>query len=138
MKPIEIKLLLDQIPQATAQMKRVNHYTGAFFESPELRRARRTYITLIRGSRPAKPIEGAVSVLVRFKYSTKTKKNRGKWKTTRPDCDNLVKLLLDCMTYTMFWKDDAQIVRLQVEKKWTDREDGLAEVEIRVSELLEK
>lgn len=133
MIPIDMTLLLDQIPTATAQTKRVNHYTGKFYESPELRRTRRTYMNLIRPSRPAAPIEGAVAVKIVFEFSTKTKKNRGKWKTTRPDCDNLVKMLLDCMTFTMFWKDDAQVAHLEIDKRWSA--DDQARIRIIVEEL---
>ncbi|MBQ9758767.1 MAG: RusA family crossover junction endodeoxyribonuclease [Opitutales bacterium] len=34
----------------------------------------------------------------------------------RPDADNLVKFLLDCMTRCNFWHDDSQIFHLCVEK----------------------
>ena len=42
----------------------------------------------------------------------------GEWRTTRPDTDNLQKMLKDCMTKCGYWKDDAQVVREIVEKKW--------------------
>ena len=53
------------------------------------------------------------------------------WRVTKPDTDNLEKLLKDCMTELGFWKDDAQVVREVVEKLWSDEPTGIAlEIEI--------
>jgi Holliday junction resolvase RusA-like endonuclease len=40
----------------------------------------------------------------------------GDFKDTRPDCDNIIKLLKDCMTDLGFWRDDAQVVSETTEK----------------------
>ena len=53
---------------------------------------------------------------------------------TRPDTDNLQKLLKDCMTRCGFWKDDAQVVREIVEKRWSDEPTGIF-VEIKSLEV---
>lgn len=45
-------------------------------------------------------------------------------KTTRPDCDNMVKLLLDVMTALRFWNDDAQVTSLTLIKRWSEGEGG--------------
>ena len=37
----------------------------------------------------------------------------------------LQKLLKDCMTKCGFWKDDAQVVREMVEKRWADEPMGI-------------
>lgn len=39
----------------------------------------------------------------------KTHKHK-EWRVTKPDTDNLQKMLKDCMTLTGFWNDDAQVV----------------------------
>lgn len=39
-----------------------------------------------------------------------------KWDPTRPDLDNLLKLLLDAATMAGWWKDDALVVRIVAEK----------------------
>lgn len=44
----------------------------------------------------------------------------GEWKTTKPDTDNMIKLLKDCMTRTGFWVDDAQVCSEITEKFWGD------------------
>ncbi|MBR5621871.1 MAG: RusA family crossover junction endodeoxyribonuclease [Opitutales bacterium] len=38
--------------------------------------------------------------------------------TSRPDMDNLLKFLLDCMTRCRFWNDDSQIYELKATKHW--------------------
>ena len=40
--------------------------------------------------------------------------------TSKPDTDNLVKLLKDVMTELHFWKDDAQVASEVIEKYWAD------------------
>ena len=57
----------------------------------------------------------------------------GQYKTTRPDTDNLQKLLKDCMSDTGFWKDDALVASEIVEKFWAERPG----IYIRVEELQE-
>ena len=39
-------------------------------------------------------------------------------KDTKPDTDNLQKLLKDCMTAVGFWVDDAQVCSELTEKRW--------------------
>lgn len=51
------------------------------------------------------------------------------WKTTRPDCDNLAKGMLDPMTKIGFWRDDAQVVDLRIVKRWGDVAGIYVEVE---------
>ena len=44
----------------------------------------------------------------------------GEWKITKPDTDNMIKLLKDCMTRVGFWQDDAQVCSEITEKFWGD------------------
>ena len=55
----------------------------------------------------------------------------GEYKITKPDTDNLQKLLKDCMTSVKFWSDDAQVASEVVEKFWAD----IPGIYIRVTEL---
>ena len=55
----------------------------------------------------------------------------GDYRITKPDSDNLQKMLKDCMTATGFWKDDALVVREVVEKFWSD----VPGIFIRIEEL---
>ena len=53
-------------------------------------------------------------------FPVKAGQRDGEYKTSRPDTDNLVKLLKDVMTELHFWKDDAQVASEVVEKYWAD------------------
>lgn len=44
----------------------------------------------------------------------------GSYRTTKPDTDNLQKLLKDCMTTEHFWTDDALVCSEITEKFWAD------------------
>lgn len=53
------------------------------------------------------------------------------YKDTRPDTDNLQKLLKDCMTACGYWRDDAQVASEISEKFWAT----LPGIYIKVEEL---
>lgn len=135
MKEIEFDLIMDQIPKGTAQMKRANFRNRTFFEGKDIKAAREFYLAEIGTEAPETPFNGPISVSVEFYYSIKDKRKKGQFKTSRPDCDNLVKLLLDCMTQLRFWNDDAQISILRIKKQYsfTDK----AEISIHVVEMCE-
>jgi len=84
-------------------------------------------LTMFKEFRPAVPFEGPVSLTVAWCYPWRTsesKKNRAegfKWCDTRPDCDNLTKMVKDVLTDLGFWHDDAQVARLLFEKGWSDK-----------------
>ncbi len=128
-------LTMEQIPKGTAQMKRYNGRTRTYFKSQRLQQTEDFYLNELRSSAPTSPITGAVSLCIDFDYFTPTKKRRGKWKTTRPDCDNLVKILIDCMTKLGFWVDDAQVARLRVSKRYAEGEQ--AQITISWREVVE-
>lgn len=118
MKRIEFTVFFPQIPKGTSQMKRVNHRSGRFFEGKELQEARAAYEDRLRPFAPDQPFDGPVKVSIGFGYFVKNIKLRGKPKTSRPDADNLVKLVLDVMTKIGYWNDDSQIVELTIMKHW--------------------
>lgn len=111
-----------KIPRTTHQQKRVNHKTGAFYDSANIKTARETFLWALRSHKPQKPIDGAVELTITWQFGTKTKKLLGTYKTTRPDLTNHVKLLEDCMTDLQFWVDDAQVARQVQTKLWVPME----------------
>lgn len=119
-----IILTMEQIPKGTAQMKRYNGRTRTYFKSQRLQQTEDFYLNELKAYAPTSPITGAVSLSIDFDYFTPTKKRRGTWKTSRPDCDNLVKILIDCMTKLGFWLDDAQVARLRVSKQYAEGEQA--------------
>lgn len=52
------------------------------------------------------------------------------WHTSKPDFDNLVKAVCDCLTTLGFWRDDTQIVRATVAKRWADNGQSGAQIRI--------
>ena len=115
-------------PTATAQQKGervvggyIHHYKKKNVAAAEaiLRDALLPYV-------PETPIEGKpvqLWAIWEFPYPKSAKKHNpgwGRWKITRPDTDNLNKLLKDVMTDMGFWKDDALICSEIVEKLYAD------------------
>ena len=131
-----IILTMDQIPKGTAQQKRFDGRTKHYFKSARLQQTEDFYLNELRPYAPTAPITGAVSLSIDFDYFTPTKKRRGKWKITRPDVDNIAKLLIDCMTKLGFWLDDAQVARLVVNKRYSNTEQ--AQITISWRELVDE
>lgn len=78
---------------------------------------------------PAMPMEGELVLRVRC-YMPMPKMTKAKTAaalsgeirpTTKPDLDNLVKHLKDCLTQMRFWGDDKQVVELVASKWYSDR-----------------
>jgi Holliday junction resolvase RusA-like endonuclease len=68
------------------------------------------------------PVEMAVTWTYPWRKSEKKRNLEMGWMPcdTRPDCDNLSKLLADCMTRLGFWADDSQVAVLKFAKGWGD------------------
>jgi len=68
------------------------------------------------------PFDGPVSIAIRATYSvppswSAKKKSDALWKTSKPDADNIFKLVADAIN-KIAYQDDAQIVDLSVQKKY--------------------
>lgn len=66
---------------------------------------------------PEGPIEGPVALVADIRHprpkSTKLPAGRG-------DLDNLIKPALDVITKLGIWRDDGQITRLNIQKRWAE------------------
>lgn len=82
---------------------------------------------------PKEQLTGPIKLEICVYFDTKTRSKWGKYKTTRPDCDNFVKEIQDVMTLLKFWKDDAQVVDLRVVKIYSEK----ASISISYEELPE-
>lgn len=130
-------------PKATHQaslriMKRKDgtQFVGKFAKSKG-KVAQSDLMTLLAPHVPERPIESPVAVSVVWEYpyrKSEKKRNIGKIIPcdTRPDCDNLSKMLFDCMTRLGFWNDDSQIYDLRFKKVW-GMQPG---IEIKIEECL--
>lgn len=97
------------------------------FASSKGKRTQDDLMILLRESLPLMPHEGPLRVSVEWTYpwrKSESKKNRKLGYlpcTTKPDADNLCKLLFDCMTRLGYWIDDALISDLHFKKGWGDK-----------------
>ena len=125
MRGMEMNIFLPGRPvTATHQMKQVNWKTRTFYEPSQVKAARAELTQKLMLHKPDAPYQGPIAMSVVWYYPTRTKQKDGQLKTTRPDVDNSVKLMLDVMTKLGFWGDDAQVGRLTLEKRWIWNQAG--------------
>ena len=123
-------------PTATAQEKKVSSLKDkpVFYDPPAVKAAREKLTANLAGHRPEKPMNGPVEIRTLWLFPKGKAHRHGEWRITKPDTDNLQKLLKDCMTKVGFWHDDAQVVREITEKRWSDEPSGIY---IEINELPE-
>ena len=114
-------------PTSTSQMKKVRVVNGkpVFYDPPQVKEARQMITAALMPHRPKQPLAGALSLYSLWLYPRGKSHKDGQWRTTRPDTDNIQKLLKDCMTKAGFWEDYAQVAREVVEKRWSDEPCGI-------------
>ncbi|MBE6926883.1 MAG: RusA family crossover junction endodeoxyribonuclease [Ruminococcaceae bacterium] len=114
-------------PTTTAQMKQVRVVKGKpiFYDPPAVKAAKDKLSAYLSVNRPQKPFEGPLSLRVMWLFPRGKSHKNGQWRSTRPDTDNLQKMLKDCMTKCHFWNDDAQVAREIIEKRWSDEPCGI-------------
>ena len=117
-------------PTATHQEKKWRVVKGkpVSYDPPGVLAARSKLTDHLAGHKPAHPLEGAVRLLVKWCFPRGQHKD-GEYRITKPDTDNLNKLLKDCMTAVGFWKDDAQVASEICEKFWAERPGIFVHVE---------
>ena len=107
-------------PTTTHQEKAVRRVKGTviFYEPQELKNARSKLMMHLGPNSPDKPFVGPVRLITKWCFPITGKHHDGEYKTSKPDTDNLQKLLKDVMTDLGFWRDDAQVVSEIIEKFW--------------------
>lgn len=116
-----LKFFLPMIPPTvTHQQKKVHVVNGkpVHYEPARLAAARSKLTAALGKHAPVRRLQGPVRLMVKWCFPIKGKRTDGSWKITKPDTDNLQKLLKDCMTDVGFWKDDAQVCSEIIEKFW--------------------
>ena len=114
-------------PTATAQEKQVRVIRGKpiFYDPVPVKEAKNLLTAQLLPNRPDTPLEGPLALAVVWLFPKGKGHKHGEWRITKPDTDNLQKLLKDCMTRCGFWHDDAQVVWESVEKRWADDPAGI-------------
>lgn len=118
-----IRFFLPMIPPTTThQQKKVMISNGkpVFYEPEDLKAARSKLMGHLGQHVPDKKITGGVHLTVKWLFPIKGKHQDGEYKITKPDTDNLNKLLKDCMTDLGFWKDDNLVASELIQKFWAE------------------
>lgn len=105
-------------PTATAQERKVSVRGNRphFYDPKNVQYAKEILTLELNLHRPPRYLEGPLKLDVEWHFRARTHKPG--WRDTRPDTDNLQKLLKDCMTRCGFWRDDAQVCYEVVKKMW--------------------
>jgi Holliday junction resolvase RusA-like endonuclease len=129
----EFFMLMKKVPTITHQQKQVAVVNGkpVFYEPDELKAARAKLMAHLGQHVPERKYTGAIRLTVKWCFPITGKHQDGEYKYTRPDTDNLQKLLKDCMTDCGYWKDDALVASEIVEKFWA----ALPGIYIKIEEL---
>ena len=110
------------MPKGTAQQKgeAIRYKNGApyiqHYKKDKVSAMRQEFALRLKRFAPRNPAAGPVHLYVCFHFDVKDRKLWGKYKTTRPDADNIIKELKDAMTACRFWKDDSQVADLHIIK----------------------
>jgi len=102
----------------------------------ELENLEAKYVSLLRPKAPKVPWNCPIHLTTAW-YFKRPKSAKGIFKTTKPDTDNLIKTLKDCMKTAGFFKDDALVVLDTVAKYWVG-EDAKHGIHIRMRDLTEE
>ena len=117
-------------PTVTHQEKQVRVAGGkpVFYEPPELKAARQKLVAYLGQHVPDEPYHCGVRLITKWCFP-RGKHLDGTYRLSKPDTDNLVKMLKDCMTQCAYWKDDAQVAVEIITKRYNDVEGILICVE---------
>lgn len=107
-------------PTTTHQQKQVTVRKGkpVFYEPEDLKAARAKLMAYLGQHVPGKKYTGPVRMITKWCFPITGGRYDGQYKYTRPDTDNLQKLLKDCMTASGYWEDDALVASEIIEKFW--------------------
>jgi Holliday junction resolvase RusA-like endonuclease len=100
-------------PRTTAQTQGRRAYKPAALKDAEAKLA-----AALAQHRPEAPFTVPVRLVVKWIWHTDKPARDGTYKATRPDTDNLQKLLKDVMQRAGYFKDDALVASEVVEKFW--------------------
>ena len=109
-------------PTKTYQEKQVKVINGkpVLYEPQELKTARAKLRDNLARHIPDRKLTGAVRLITKWCFPSRSKHENGQYRITKPDTDNLQKMLKDVMTDLNFWNDDAQVASEITEKFWAD------------------
>lgn len=109
-------------PTVTYQEKRIGIGQNGkpfLYDPDEVKATRAKLKAFLASHRPDAPYECGVRLITRWCFPRGEHRD-GAYRITKPDTDNLQKLLKDVMTDLHFWKDDALVCSELIEKFWAE------------------
>lgn len=105
-------------PTITAQEHRIGRY--GVYKSPEQKQAYVKLRDAIAPYAPSAPIDHACQLIVKWCFPlNKSHKVDGEYKYTKPDTDNLNKMLKDILEELGFYTNDSRVASEVIEKFWS-------------------
>ncbi len=119
-------------PTCTHQEKQVAVIRGkpVFYDPPDVKNAKSKLMGYLVRHKPKRPYSTGCRLITKWCFPAGSHSD-GEYRITRPDTDNLQKMLKDCMTMCGFWKDDALVASEIIEKFWAE----VPGIYIRIEEL---
>ena len=119
-------------PEKTHQQKQVRVVKGKpiIYEPAELKATRQKLMAHLGQHVPDEKYDVAVRLVTKWCFP-RGQHGNGEYRITKPDTDNLQKLLKDCMTDCGYWTDDAIVASEVAEKFWAE----VPGIYIRIEEL---
>lgn len=127
---------MDEVPKTTAQQKKFSTKTKTFYKTSKIKQSEYLLVRALSGRQPRKTYDTPIELSVTWLFPHTKKSKDGERKGTRPDLDNLQKLLQDIMCKLGYYKDDSLITDLTLKKRW-HRHSGLI-IEINEVETIDK
>lgn len=127
---------MDEVPKTTAQQKKFSTKTKTFYKTSKIKQSEYLLARALSGRQPRKTYDTPIELSVTWLFPHTKKSKDGERKGTRPDLDNLQKLLQDIMCKLGYYKDDSLITDLTLKKRW-HRHSGLI-IEINEVETIDK
>jgi Holliday junction resolvase RusA-like endonuclease len=108
-------------PTKTHQEKQIRIVKGKpiVYEPAELKAVRAKFMAHLGQHVPEVKYTTAVRLTTKWLFPRGNHPN-GVYKTTKPDTDNLIKMLKDVMTGLKYWTDDSLVASEITEKFWAD------------------
>lgn len=127
-----IKFTIPIIPKAQARARSGRTKAGQtiMYTGSGQRQAQNDLVSLMAPYAPQKPLDGPLSITVDAYLSVPKSWSKRKQAcalaqqirpTSKPDLDNYLKQIMDCMTKLGFWMDDSQVVRITAAKKYGEK-----------------
>ena len=115
----EIYIVIPGEPYRKTHQSGTHIGQGRTYKDAGLREVESRLMEALKPNAPSAPWNGPIQLAVNFGYETRNVLKDREPKITKPDTDNLMKTLKDCMTACGFWWDDAQVAEEFASKFWT-------------------